>query len=143
MSQRFHGASPLDHSAFIAWTSLKVSMHCQKPPWTKSAIWPSFASGLVQKSKRWQFEPETIAGARVASPVQMVFVFNGWGREPPEVPEALAWGMSADSAQRYGFSAVLADKGRGPVAGLMVGVMSSGDYMPSPRMVRQRCGERP
>jgi hypothetical protein len=106
-------------------------------------VWPSFASGLVQKSKRWQFEPETIGSVRVASPVQMVFVFNGWGREPPEVPEALAWGMSAESAQRYGLSAVLADKGRGPVPGLIVRVMSSGDYMPSPRIVRQRCGERP
>ncbi len=106
-------------------------------------VWPSFASGLVQRSKRWQFEPETIDGVAVASPMQIVYVFNGWGREPPDVPEALAWSMPVKSAERYGLSAVRENRDRGLVQGVMVDIMTWGDIMPDPRVVKNRCGALP
>jgi hypothetical protein len=106
-------------------------------------VWPSFASGLAQRSILWRFEPETIDGVPVASPMQIVYVFNGWGREPPEVPETLAWALSAESAERHGLAAVLADKSRGPVPRLMATMMSSGEVMPDARIVKDRCGKLP
>jgi hypothetical protein len=106
-------------------------------------VWPSFASGLAQRSKRWQFEPETIDGVAVASPMQIVYVFNGWGREPPEVSEALAWSMPAKSAEQYGLSAVRENRDRGLVQGVMADIMTWGDIMPDPRVVKNRCGALP
>jgi hypothetical protein len=104
-------------------------------------VWPSFASGLVQRSKRWQFEPETIDGVAVASPMQIVYVFNGWTGQPPEVPETLAWALSAESAERYGLTSVLADTR--PLPALMAVEMSSGEVIPDARIVKSRCGARP
>jgi hypothetical protein len=104
-------------------------------------VWPSFASGLVQRSILWRFEPETIDGVPVASPMQIVYVFNGWTGQPPEVPETLAWALSAESAERYGLTSVLADTR--PLPALMAVEMSSGEVIPDARIVKSRCGARP
>jgi hypothetical protein len=106
-------------------------------------VWSSFASGLVQRSKRWQFEPETIDGVAVASPMQIVYVFNGWGRELPEVPATLAWAMTAKNAERYGLTAVREDRARRLVPRLVAEMMSWGQELPDARLVKRRCGTTP
>jgi hypothetical protein len=101
----------------------------------------SYSRGLTQASKRWNFQPETINGVPVASPMRLVFVFNGWGKEPPPVSEDFAWALPAKWAQDAGLAAARSGEGPGLVSGVMADFTSAASW--DARTIEKRCGKLP
>jgi hypothetical protein len=101
----------------------------------------SYSRGLIQASKRWNFQPETIDGVPVASPMRLVFVFNGWGKEPPLVSRDFAWALPAKWAQEAGLAAARSGEGPGLVSGVMADFTSAASW--DARNIEKRCGKLP
>lgn len=101
----------------------------------------SYSRGMSQASKRWNFKPETIDGVPVASPMRLVFVFNGWGKEPPPVSEDFAWALPAKWAEEAGLAAARSGDGPGLVPRVMADFTSAASW--DARIIERRCGKLP
>lgn len=65
---------------------------------------PDFARSLGKRVTGWRFEPESVAGTPVATPVMMVFGFHGFEGGRPSVPEE-TWSAPAERAHVTGLPA--------------------------------------
>lgn len=84
---------------------------------------PDFARAIAKRMAGWRFEPETVAGAPVTSPVMMVFLFRGPEGERPSRPEE-TWQAPAERAQVAGLPAAWSDGHLGLY--MAITVMTSG-----------------
>ena len=69
---------------------------------------PDFTRTIAKRLASWRFQPETVAGAPVASPVMMVFSFRGPEGDRPSRPEE-TWVAPAERAHVTGLPAAWSD----------------------------------